>query len=294
MTRYKGILLAGGNGTRLYPLTSVVSKQLLPVYDKPMIYYPLSVLMLAGVRDILIITRPEDQTAFINLLGDGSQWGLRIEYKVQLKPEGIAQGLLLGEEFLSGSGCVFILGDNIFYGAGMSGFLQSAIERNSGATIFSYAVSDPERYGVVAFDDKKRVSRLVEKPSNPPSNQAVTGLYILDNSASIRTKSLKKSARGEFEIVDLLNKYLADQQLECAHFQRGMAWLDTGTPASLLEASLFVETVEKRQGYKIACLEEIALFNNWISAAKVKKFIAANKSSLNAQYLKGLMKNDIY
>ena len=294
MTRYKGILLAGGNGSRLYPLTSVTSKQLLPVYDKPMIYYPLSVLMLAGVRDILVITKPEDQTAFNNLLGDGSQWGLRIEYKVQPKPEGIAQGLLLGEEFLSGAGCVFILGDNIFYGAGLSGFLQSAIKNNSGATIFSYAVSDPERYGVVEFDDKKRISRLVEKPSKPPSNQAVTGLYILDGTASIKTKSIKKSTRGELEIVDLLNMYLVDQQLEYVKFQRGVAWLDTGTPESLLEASLFVETVEKRQGYKIACLEEIAFFNNWISEEKVKKFVAENPSSSIADYLKGLIKNDIY
>ena len=287
---YKGILLAGGSGTRLHPMTSVVSKQLLPIYDKPMIYYPLSTLMLAGIKDVLVITRPEDQTVFKNLLGDGSQWGLRIEYKIQLKPEGIAQGLSLGEEFLSDSGCVFILGDNIFYGAGMSGFLQSAIEKNSGATIFSYAVSDPERYGVVEFNNKNEISQLVEKPVKPPSNQAVTGLYILDNKAATRTRSIKKSARGELEIVDLLNMYLADQQLECAKFQRGVAWLDTGTPASLLEASLFVETVEKRQGYKIACLEEIAFFNNWISKAKVEKVIAKNPSSSIAHYLKGLIK----
>ncbi|MDC0993601.1 glucose-1-phosphate thymidylyltransferase RfbA [Alphaproteobacteria bacterium] len=286
---YKGILLAGGSGTRLHPMTSVVSKQLLPIYDKPMIYYPLSILMLAGIKDVLIITRPEDQATFNNLLGDGSQWGLRIEYKTQLKPEGIAQGLLLGEEFLSDSGCVFILGDNIFYGAGMSSFLQSAIKKNSGATIFSYAVSDPERYGVVEFDDKNEISKLIEKPSKPPSNQAVTGLYILDNTASIRTKLVKKSARGELEIVDLLNMYLADRQLECAKFQRGVAWLDTGTPESLLEASLFVETVEKRQGYKIACLEEIALLNNWISVSKIESIINTNPSSPVSTYLKGLI-----
>jgi len=287
---YKGILLAGGSGTRLHPMTSVVSKQLLPIYDKPMIYYPLSILMLAGIADILIITRPDDQTAFYNLLGDGSQWGLRIGYEIQIKPEGLAQGLLVGEEFLSDSGCVFILGDNIFYGAGMSGFLKSAIKQNSGATIFSYAVSDPERYGVVEFNDKNEISRLVEKPTKPPSNQAVTGLYILDSEAATRTKSIKKSARGELEIVDLLNMYLADQQLKCQKFQRGVAWLDTGTPASLLEASLFVETIEKRQGYKIACLEEIALSNNWISEAKVEKVISENPSSSIARYLKGLIK----
>lgn len=286
---YKGILLAGGTGTRLHPMTSVVSKQLLPIYDKPMIYYPLSTLMLSGIREVLIITRPEDLTAFSNLLGDGSQWGMQIEYKVQLKPEGIAQGLLLGEEFLSGSSCVFVLGDNIFYGAGMSGFLQSAIERNSGATIFSYAVSDPERYGVVEFDDNDEISKLVEKPSNPPSNQAVTGLYIFDDTASIRARSVKKSARGELEIVDLLNMYLADRLMECARFQRGVAWLDTGTPESLLEASLFVETVEKRQGYKIACLEEIALMNNWISRTKIENIIASNPSGSMSEYLQGLI-----
>ena len=286
---YKGILLAGGTGTRLHPMTSVVSKQLLPIYDKPMIYYPLSILMLAGIMEVLVITRPEDFTAFSNLLGDGSQWGIQIEYKVQPEPEGIAQGLLLGEEFLSGSGCVFVLGDNIFYGAGMSGFLQSAIEKNSGATIFSYAVSDPGRYGVVEFDNNNEISRLIEKPNNPPSNQAVTGLYILDNTASVRARTIKKSARGELEIVDLLNMYLVDRILECARFQRGVAWLDTGTPESLLEASLFVETVEKRQGYKIACLEEIALLNNWISKSKIENIITSNPSSSMSDYLKGLI-----
>ena len=286
---YKGILLAGGNGTRLHPMTSVVSKQLLPIYNKPMIYYPLSTLMLAGIREVLIITRPEDLTAFSNLLGDGSQWGMQIEYKAQLKPDGIAQGLLLGEKFLSGAGCVFVLGDNIFYGAGMSGFLQSAIEKNSGATIFSYAVNDPGRYGVVEFDDNDEISKLVEKPSNPPSNQAVTGLYIFDDTASIRARSLKKSARGELEIVDLLNMYLADRLMECARFQRGVAWLDTGTPESLLEASLFVETVEKRQGYKIACLEEIALLNNWISRTQIENIITSNPSSSNSVYLQGVI-----
>jgi glucose-1-phosphate thymidylyltransferase len=286
---YKGILLAGGTGTRLHPMTSVVSKQLLPIYDKPMIYYPLSILMLAGITEVLVITRPEDLMAFSNLLGDGSQWGIQIEYKVQLKPEGIAQGLLLGEEFLSDSGCVFVLGDNIFYGAGMSGFLQSAIEKNSGATIFSYAVSDPGRYGVVEFDNNNEISRLIEKPKNPPSNQAVTGLYILDDTASIRARTIKKSARGELEIVDLLNMYLADRLLKCARFQRGVAWLDTGTPESLLEASLFVETVEKRQGYKIACLEEIALLNNWISRSEIENVITLNPSSSMSDYLKGLI-----
>ena len=189
MTKYKGILLAGGNGTRLYPLTSVISKQLLPVYDKPMIYYPLSVLMLAGIRDILVITRPEDKSAFAKLLGNGSQWGIKIQYKVQSRPDGIAQGLLLGEKFLDGSGCVFILGDNIFYGAGLSGFLRSAIEKNSGSTIFTYPVSEPSRYGVVDFDKQGNIARLVEKPEVPPSNQAVTGIYVLNDTASKKTKN---------------------------------------------------------------------------------------------------------
>lgn len=286
--QYKGILLAGGSGKRLHPITSVVSKQLLPVYDKPMIYYPLSVLMLAGIKDILIITRPEDQSSFAKLLGNGSQWGVNLEYKIQLQPDGIAQGLLLGEEFLDSSGCVFILGDNIFYGAGLSGFLRTAIENNSGATIFTYPVSDPSRYGVVNFDDQNNISSLIEKPKVPPSNQAVTGIYVLDNTASKKTKLLKKSDRGELEIVDLLNSYLADGKLECEKFRRGVAWLDTGTPESLLEASLFVETVEKRQGYKIACLEEIALSNKWIPKSEIDKFITNNPSSSITKYLRGL------
>ena len=290
MKKYKGILLAGGNGTRLYPLTSVISKQLLPIYDKPMIYYSLSVLMLAGIRDILVITRPEDEQMYSALLEDGAQWGVNINYATQPNPGGVAEGFLIGETFLNGSNCLYILGDNIFYGAGLSGFLRRAIEKNSGATIFSYTVNDPERYGVVEYNDKNDVLKLVEKPSKPPSNQAVTGLYILDKTASIRTKSIKKSARGELEIVDLLNTYLADRQLECVKFQRGVAWLDTGTPESLLQASLFVETIEKRQGYKIACLEEIALLNNWISETKIEKVIATNPSSSMSHYLRGLIK----
>lgn len=288
--KYKGILLAGGSGTRLHPMTSVVSKQLLPIYDKPMIYYPLSVLMLAGIKDILVVTRPEDQSAFAKLLGDGTQWGISLEYEVQSRPDGIAQGLLLGEKFLDGSGCVFILGDNIFYGAGLSGFLRSAVEKNSGSTIFTYSVSDPSRYGVVDFDKRGNIARLVEKPEVPPSNQAVTGIYVLDDTASKKAKLLQKSDRGELEIVDLLNLYLNEGVLKCERFQRGVAWLDTGTPESLLEASLFVETVEKRQGYKIACLEEIAFSNNWILRSKIDEYVASNPSSSMAAYLKGICK----
>ncbi len=290
MTKYKGILLAGGNGTRLYPLTSVISKQLLPVYDKPMIYYPLSVLMLAGIRDILVITRPEDKSAFAKLLGNGSQWGIKIQYKVQSRPDGIAQGLLLGEKFLDGSGCVFILGDNIFYGAGLSGFLRSAIEKNSGSTIFTYPVSEPSRYGVVDFDKQGNIARLVEKPEVPPSNQAVTGIYVLNDTASKKTKLLKKSDRDELEIVDLMNLYLDEGTLKCEQFQRGVAWLDTGTPESLLAASMFVETVEKRQGYKIACLEEIAFLNNWISVSEIDRYVESNPLGSMASYLREINK----
>ena len=285
MTGYKGILLAGGNGTRLHPLTSVISKQLLPVYDKPMIYYPLSVLMLAGIRDILVITRPEDEAMYSALLQDGAQWGTNISYATQPNPGGVAEGLLIGENFLDGSDCVYILGDNIFYGAGLSGFLKAALENNSGATCFTYSVSDPERYGVVEIDDACKIKQIVEKPVTPPSNYAVTGLYVLDKTASLKAKNLTKSHRGELEIVDVLNLYLLDERLTHRKFNRGVAWLDTGTPESLLEAALFVETIEKRQGYKIACLEEIALKNSWVQPAFVKQFAEKNASSSLGQYL---------
>ena len=285
MRKYKGILLAGGNGTRLYPLTSVISKQLLPVYDKPMIYYSLSVLMLAGVRDILVITRPEDEPIYSALLQDGAQWGINISYAIQPNPGGVAEGLLIGEAFLDGSDCVYILGDNIFYGAGLSGFLRTALANNSGATCFTYSVSDPERYGVVELDDACNIKHIVEKPTAPPSNYAVTGLYALDKTAPEKAKTLTKSQRGELEIVDVLNLYLCDKQLAHQKFNRGVAWLDTGTPESLLEASLFVETIEKRQGYKIACLEEIALKNSWVDRDFVKQRAEQNASSSLGQYL---------
>jgi len=285
MTRYKGILLAGGNGTRLYPLTSVISKQLLPVYDKPMIYYPLSVLMLAGIRDILVITRPEDESMYSALLQDGAQWGVNISYATQPNPGGVAEGLLIGETFLDGSDCVYILGDNIFYGAGLSGFLRTALANNSGATCFTYSVSDPERYGVVELDDACKIKQIVEKPTTPPSNYAVTGLYVLDKTAPEKAKKLTKSQRGELEIVDVLNSYLRDKKLVHQKFNRGVAWLDTGTPESLLEAALFVETIEKRQGYKIACLEEIALKNSWVDRDFVNQRAVQNDSSSLGQYL---------
>jgi glucose-1-phosphate thymidylyltransferase len=287
--QYKGILLAGGNGTRLYPLTSVISKQLLPVYDKPMIYYPLSVLMLAGVRDILVITRPGDEIMYSSLLKDGSQWGISIDYAIQENPGGVAEGLLIGEEFLEGFGCVYILGDNIFYGAGLSGFLESALLKNSGATCFTYSVNDPERYGVIELDNKNNIKNIVEKPVDPSSNQAVTGLYIFDETASDRAKSLKKSYRGELEIVDLLMLYLHENALIHQKFRRGVAWLDTGTPESLLEASLFVETIEKRQGFKIACLEEIAVSNSWVHPSVILKHAEENISNSHGQYLKRLI-----
>jgi glucose-1-phosphate thymidylyltransferase len=285
MTRYKGILLAGGNGTRLRPLTSVISKQLLPVYDKPMIYYPLSVLMLMGIRDILVITRPEDKPMYSALLQDGTQWGVNISYGTQPNPGGVAEGLLIGETFLDGSDCVYILGDNIFYGAGLSAFLRAALVNNSGATCFTYPVSDPQRYGVVELDGASNIKRIVEKPTMPPSNYAVTGIYIFDNTAPKKAKNLTKSQRGELEIVEVLNLYLRDETLIHQKFNRGVAWLDTGTPESLLEASLFVETVEKRQGYKIACLEEIALKNSWLSRVSVKQYAEQNVTNSIGQYL---------
>ena len=289
MTGYKGILLAGGNGTRLHPLTSVISKQLLPIYDKPMIYYPLSVLMLAGIRDILVITRPEDEAMYSALLKDGTQWGVNISYATQPNPGGVAEGLLIGEDFLDGSDCVYILGDNIFYGAGFSGFLKAALANNAGATCFTYSVSDPERYGVVEIDDACKIKKIVEKPVAPPSNYAVTGLYVLDKTATEKAKNLTKSHRGELEIVDVLNSYLRDEKLTHQKFNRGVAWLDTGTPESLLEAALFVETIEKRQGYKIACLEEIALKNSWLTLEFIKRFAEKNSSNSLGQYLQRIV-----
>ena len=265
MTQRKGIILAGGSGTRLYPLTIAVSKQLLPIYDKPMVYYPLTVLMLTGIKDILIITTPQDQEQFQRLLGDGSQWGIHLEYKIQPSPDGLAQAFILAEDFLDGSPSAMVLGDNIFFGHGLPEILAAANEQTSGATVFGYHVSDPERYGVVAFDDNGRVQSIVEKPDVPSSNYAVTGLYFVDGSAPQRAKKVKLSSRGELEITSLLESYLSDGCLNVEKMGRGYAWLDTGTHASLLDASNFVRTLTERQGLQVGSPDEIAYQMKWIT-----------------------------
>ncbi|MFV7759043.1 glucose-1-phosphate thymidylyltransferase RfbA [Shewanella algae] len=287
----KGIILAGGSGTRLYPITMGVSKQLLPIYDKPMIYYPLSVLMLAGIRDILLITTPEEQVNFKRLLGDGSQFGVNLEYAVQHTPDGLAQAFIIGEEFIGLDSVCLVLGDNIFWGQGFSPRLQNAAQKSIGATVFGYQVKDPERFGVVEFNQEMRVISLEEKPISPKSNYAVTGLYFYDNRVIDFAKQVKPSHRGELEITTLNQYYLEDETLTVELLGRGFAWLDTGTHDSLLEAATFVETIEKRQGYKIACLEEIAWRNGWLQRVELESISEKMAKSGYGKYLLSLLKD---
>ncbi|ABL70211.1 MULTISPECIES: glucose-1-phosphate thymidylyltransferase RfbA [Paracoccus] len=285
----KGIILAGGSGTRLYPITMGVSKQLLPIYDKPMVYYPITVLMLSGIREIVIITTPEDQAQFRRLLGDGSQWGLRFEYLVQPSPDGLAQAYLLAEDFLAGAPSAMVLGDNIFFGHGLPLLLEAADRRATGGTVFGYQVSDPERYGVVDFDATGRARAIIEKPAQPPSNFAVTGLYFLDGTAPRRAAEVRPSARGELEITTLLESYLHEGQLSVEKMGRGFAWLDTGTHASLLDAGNFVRTLENRQGLQTGCPEEIAFEAGWISADELRARAAQFSKNAYGRYLMRLL-----
>ncbi len=288
MTQRKGIILAGGSGTRLYPLTMAVSKQLLPIYDKPMIYYPLTVLMLAGIREILIITTPQDQDQFQRLLGDGSQWGIQLDYKVQPSPDGLAQAFILAGDFLDGAPSAMVLGDNIFFGHGLPEVLAAANAQTGGATVFGYHVSDPERYGVVAFDENGTVQSIIEKPQIPPSNYAVTGLYFVDGSAPERAKQVTPSARGELEITSLLETYLNDGTLRVEKMGRGYAWLDTGTHASLLDASNFVRTLTERQGLQVGSPDEVAYQLKWITKQQLSDRADAFGKNAYGQYLRKL------
>lgn len=285
----KGIILAGGSGTRLYPMTQAMSKQLLPIYDKPMIYYPLSVLMLAGIKNILLISTKEDIFLYKKLLGDGTRWGVKIQYIIQLRPEGLAQAFILGEDFIAGEECAMILGDNIFWGTGFTDMLVKSAMLKTGAEVYAYLVKDPERFGVVTFDNNQKAYSLEEKPKNPKSNWAVTGLYFYDNKVSEYAKTLKPSSRNEFEITDLNRIYLEEKKLCVNLLGRGFAWLDTGTHDSLLDASNFVATIQRRQGYMIACLEEIAYHNGWISKDDIEKAARIYSKTEYGNYLKGLV-----